>query len=271
MRFKLVELYNTKFFYKTFCTDLNYLFASIKRLWDKEAGYEVNVGNPMLGKVYEAARNSEEIIIDLADARISSDALMCLYSAENNGIKFRDSANKWRDDLFIENERRRATKPETIPLPEFGHKTDVKEYLSSLSADTTYVTQGQQMHVLIALSCLAFMIRPKVNICVDPIARTLFKYINSKIPTEEILKANDFWMCSDEGVLHVTGDRVYVQEAQQELCIKDALQYVILVPYEFGRVPLLKNPAYQGLFRSCLLLLQEYQEDSPRTIGELFT
>lgn len=271
MIFKLAELYNTKFFYKTFCTDLNYLFTSIKRLQDKEDGYEVNVGNHMLGQVYEAARNGEEIVIDLADCRITSDALTCIYSAESNGVTFRDSASTWRNELFIENERRCANKTPKVYLPEFGHKTDIKEYIKALSTDTVYVTQGQPTHVLIALTCLIFMVRPNVSICADPIARTLFKFINTKIPTEEVLGSKDFWMCSAEGVLRVTGDKVYVQEAQQELPIKDALQYVILVPYDFGSKPLLKNPAYQGLFRSCLLLLQEFQEGSPRTLEEIYT
>lgn len=270
MNVKLVDLYGTKFFYKTFCTDLNYLFVSIQHLRDGDTSYKVNVGNQLLGEVYEAARKGEEIIIDLADARITSDALVCIYNAEEAGIRFRDSSSSWRNDLFIENERRKSDTTPKVNLPEFGHKTDIKEYIKNLSTATVYLASGQSAHVLIAITCLTFMVRPKVQICVDPLARTLFKFVNTKIPTEEVLKANEFWMYSDEGVLHVSGDTVYVQEAQRELSIKDALQYVVLIPYDFGSVPLLQNPAYQGLFRTCLLLLQGFQEDSPRTIEELY-
>jgi len=270
MIFKLTELYNTKFFYKTMCTDLSYLFTSVCRLWAHEENYTVNVGNPKLGEVYEAAKRGEEIIFDLADCRITNDALTCIYNAENNGIKFRDTASEWRNNLFIENERRRTNYQEGNNLPEFGHKDDIKQYIKSLSTEVCYKAAGQQQHVLIALTCLIYMIRPKVRICIDPIARTFFKFINTKIPTEEILKSNDFWMCSDEGVQRVQGDKFYVQEAQCELSIKDALQYVTLVPYDFGSKPLLRNPAYAGLFRTCLLLLQEYQEGSPKSLEELY-
>lgn len=270
MNVKLTELYGTKFFYKTLCTDLSYLFTSICRLRDKEEGYTVNIGNPLLGKVYEAAKQGEEIIIDLADCRITNDALTCIYNAENNGIKFRDSKMEWRNNLFIENERRRTNWQDGNNLPVFDYKDDIRQYIKELSTTVCYCAAGQQQHVLIALTCLVFMVRPKVRICIDPIARTFFKFVNTKIPTEEILKARDFWMCSDEGVQHVTGDKFYVQEAQCELSIQDALQYVILVPYDFGSKPLLRNPAYSGLFRTCLLLLQEYQESSPRSLEELY-
>lgn len=270
MTVKLVDLYNTKFFYKTFCTDLIYLFDSVRRLRAGES-FEPNVGNERIGAVYVAAKNGEEVVFDLADARITSDALICIYTAEEYGLVFRDSKNGWRNDIFVENEKRRNVVATTLLLPEFGRKADVKEYIKNLSVDAVYMAAGQSSHVLIALTCLIFMVRPKVQICVDQIAKTLFKFVNTKIPTEEVLRANDFWMCSDEGVVRVTGDSVYVQEAQCELSIKDALQYVILVPYDFGNVPLLQNPAYQGLFRTCLLLLQEYQEDSPRTLEELYT
>lgn len=271
MKVKLVDLYNTKFFYKTFCTDLNYLFDSIKRIRSGADLASINAGNAQIEEVYKAYRNGEDVVFDLADARLTSDALLCIQFAEDAGIVFCDSKNSWRDELFIENAKRRSAKASTVFLPEFGRKADVKEYIKNLSTEEVYNASGQPAQVLIALTCLIFIVRPKVQICIDAIARTLFKFINAKIPTEEVLRANDFWMCSDEGVLHVTGDKVYVQEAQCELPVKDALQYVILVPYEFGSVSLLQNPSYQGLFRTCLLLLQEYQEDRPRTLEDLYT
>lgn len=270
MTFKLVDLYGTKFFYKTFSKDLYYLFTSIIRIRDKEKGFTPNIGNAELGKLYEAVRNGEQIEIDLADARITNDALSAVYMAESGGIVLCDSKDKWRDEIFKENARRQKIDVGKIILPEFGYKTDIREYIAALDTNTVYNAAGQSNHLLIALVCLTFMVRPSIKICVDNIARPLFKYINTKLPTEEILASDKFFMCTDEGVWKVNADNIYVQEAQKVLPVKEALQYAILVPVDFGEKVLLHNTAYQGLFRSCLLILQEFQESSSKTLEEIY-
>lgn len=270
MTCKLIDLYNTKFFYKTFCNDLYYFFSAINRLRNGE-DFHPNIGNEKIGEVYEAARRGEPIVIDLADARLSSDILRPIYSAEDDGIVFIDTMNAWRNNIFKENARRRQMKMSKLKLPEFTPKTDIKEYMKSLHQEAIYDAVGQPVPILIAITCLAMLMRPSLRICIDSIASTLFKYVNTKIPTEEVLNSSRLWMCTNEGVLHVSADNIYVQEAQKVLPVKEALQYAILIPAAFGEEVLLHNQAYQGLFRSCLLILQEFQENSPKTLEEILT
>lgn len=271
MTVKLVDVYNTKYFYKTFCTDLQYLFTSMTRLQEKEDGFTPNVGNELLGQIYDAVRNEEEVIIDLADARLTSDALQHIYRAESRGIQFCDSLSSWRDKIFKENAIRKDFKIRNQePLPVFGYKTDIKEYVKGLSTDVVYITEGQPQHILIALTCIATILRPSVQICVDKISRMLFKYINTKLPTEEILQHHKFYMCTDEGVMLVEDKDLYVQEAMRETTLKEALQYAILVPADFGEEVLLQNPSYRGLFNSSLRMLAEFQEGSSKTIEEIY-
>lgn len=271
MTVKLTDLYSTKYFYKTFCADLQYLFTSMKRLMDKEEGFEPNVGNELLGQVYEAVKNGEEVVIDLADARLTSDAVVHVYQAEYNGIKFCDTLSEWRDKIFKENqERQHFVIRNREPLPAFGYNTDIKEYVKSLKTDVVYDTVNQPQHILIALVCIIAILRPSVQICIDRIAKILFKYVNTKIPTEEILKSNKFYMCTDEGVQLVEGKQLYVQEAMREVTLKEALQYAILIPADFGGEVLLENPSYKGLFNSCLMMLSEFQEGSSKTIEEIY-
>ena len=250
--------------------DLGYLFGSMKRLMDKE-DFTPNIGNDLLGQIYEAVRNGEEVIIDLADARLTSDALVCIYRAEANGIIFCDTLSEWRDVVLKENRARaEAKRVDLTPLPVFGYRTDIKEYVKSLDNTIMYDCSGQPTHIMIALTCIIEILRPSVNLCIDKIAKTLFKYINTKVPTSEILSSNEFFMCTDEGVQVVQGDNIYVQEAQSYMSVKEALQYAVLVPTKFGKEVLLNNPSYNGLFRSCLMLLQEFQEGSSKTLEEIY-
>lgn len=270
MTVKLVDIYKTKFFYKTMTVDLGYLFTSMKRLMDKE-DFEPNIGNELLGQIYEAVKRGEEVRIDLADARLTSDALVCIYRAEANGIIFCDSLSQWRDTIFAENRLRAQVKnTELIQLPVFGYRTDIKEYVKGLNNTILYDCSGQPAHILIALTCIIAILRPSVNLCIDKISKTLFKYINTKVPTSEILSSSEFFMCTDEGVQIVKDGNIYVQEAQSYLSVKEALQYAVLVPTKFGKEVLLSNPAYNGLFRSCLMMLQEFQEGSSKTLEEIY-
>lgn len=269
---KLVDLYNTKYFYKTFVVDLNYLFNTITRLQNGE-DFTPNVGNDLLGGVYEAAKRGEKVIIDLADARITSDAAASIMHAVHRGIKFCDTRNEWRDVIMKENTARHEMElVNVVTLPIFDYRTNIKEYVKGLDPSAYYEPKEQPAHILIALVCIITILRPSINVLVNPVLQgKLFKYINTKVSTADIIGANEFYMYSPEGIQIVTRDNIYVQEAQRYLQPREALQYVTLIPTEFGKEVLLHNPAYQGLFRSCLLLLQEFQESSSKTLEEIYT
>lgn len=271
MQFKLVDLYHTKYFYKSLLLDMNYLFSNIRRLSNGEQ-FQPNIGGEELGKLYAALSAGEEVIIDLACARLTSDAGAAVITAQRNGVKFCDSADKDRNRILATNvERLVISKEAFVPLPKFDYHTDVKQYIASLDAGTTYMVTGMPEKIMIALTCLITMIRPGVSLCVDVCQRNLFKFIATKVSYTGLLNDDEFYMITDYGVEETRGDGyVYVQELQEAVPVKEALHYGIILPKKFGRVVLLHDNDWSPLFKASLSILEEYQNSCPKCLSELY-
>lgn len=271
MNFKIVELYNTKYFYKTMVLDLNYLFSNIRRLSNGE-DFTPNIGNNALGKVYEALRANEDVVLDLAGARLTSDAGQAIVTAQRSGIKFCDSEDSDRDRILRTNVERLAINKEVfLPMPKFDYHTDIKSYIASLESGKTYTVAGMPEKIMVSLTCLITQIRPSVNLCIDACARSLFKFIATKVSTACLLDDTEFYMITDLGVEETRGDGyVYVQELQKAVPVKEAIQYGIILPKKFGKVPLLNDSNWAPLFKACLSILEEYQNSCPKRLSELY-
>lgn len=271
MQAKLVDLFNTKYFYKSLVVDLNYLFGSIRRLNAGE-DYSPNRSNPKLAEIYDAVLRKEEVVLDLAGARLTDDACRAIGAAQLNGIKFCDSENVDRNHLLVLNAERRAVeKSSWVPLPTFTYEQDIKEYIKNLDSATTYVVTGMSDTLTVALVCLITIIRPSVKLVIDNIVGALFKFIATKVPPYELFDDTSWYVYTEHGVDDVTeGDKVFIQELNKTIPIKEAVQYGVVVPKKFGRDVLTRNKNWSALLQSCLTIIEEFQETCPKKLSELY-
>lgn len=271
MQVKIVELYRTVYFYKSLLVDLNYLFGAVTRIKRGE-DYVPNEGSPELGRVYAACKAGEDIVFDLAGAKLTSDANLTILNAQREGIKFTDTTNPNRLHLLQLNEERLAvSKDGWEPIPEFTYRTDLKEYITSLKTDVVYTLDTLPDKIAVALTCMITILRPSVQLCVDRIQNILFKYIATKVPTKDLLDDTEFFYYTDNGVDVISpGKSVYVQEIQESLPIEEAVKYGIIIPKKFGTKCLFKQEVWDVLFQSAYAIIIEYQESRPKRLSELY-
>lgn len=270
MRFKITELYNTKYLYRTMNVDLNYLFTTIKAL-QADNKYAYNVGNTQLGKVYDAAKAGAPIEFDLAETKITPDVVTTLMHYSSQGIVFVDSKDKWRDDIFRTNRERAAIdKSGAVNLPEYDPEMTVKEYIKSLDKNTIYQIPLTQNDVYIPLTIMILLSRPSVNILIDNKAKDLFTYVGSRLTVQDLLQYKKFYFTSPEGtqVLDFTSGKAHVQRLG-EVDIITAGTVGTLVPIEFGSTKLLGKQCWDNLLKSCLNILNGYRSSQKVKLGDL--
>ena len=271
LQVKLIDLYNTKYFYKTMCVDLNYLFSNVARILKGES-VNPNFGNEALKNVYESLGKGDEVVFDLAGARLTSDACQAVVVASRSGVKFCDSQNFDRDCILRTNEERLLLNAESFePLPRFDYRTDIKEYVKSLDSTKTYCVTGMSDKLLVALTCVITMLRPSVTLCIDMVSQSLFKFVATKVSNTALMDDDEFYYVTDQGLMEIKGkEKFYVQELQESVPIRDAVQYGIVVPKKFGRDVLLKDSNWSSLFKASLSIIEDYQSACPKRISEIY-
>lgn len=269
--FKLVDLYDTKYFYKSYVSDILYLCRSLQLIRENKE-YQPNVGNEKLGDVYAAALMGESVVLDLADARLTSDACQALLTCQHNGQVFCDSKNEGRDHILKTNcARLNLVSGGWVQLPKFTFSTDLKEYISSLDSSVTYVAAGMDDKMLIAITCILTIIRPSLKVNVDAIAYKMFQYVATKVSRDELLNDTEFYFVTEYGIEEISDiENIYINFIDTVVPMITALQYGIIIPKKFGEKVLVRNKEWEHLFQSCLSILDDFKESSPKKLSELY-
>lgn len=272
MQFKIVDLYNTKYFYTTYKVDLVYLFNTCLRL-KNDVNYKYNVGNEKLGEVYDAVKSGAVVQFDLAGAKLTSDIVPKIREYSELGIEFVDTKDKWRDVILRTNrERLSIDTSEYIELPEYNPNTSVKDYIVSLDKNVTYKLPLNDNSVYIPLVVMILMSRPSIKINLNAHGKELFNYVGSRLTLADINKYTEFYLTTPEGIQVVDfsyGD-TYVQRLG--LCSREkALTVGSLVPTVFGKEQLVKNEDWRHIFRDCLNIMNRYKSTRKKTIEEVLS
>lgn len=272
MQVKLVDLYNTRYFYVTFRADLVYLFNTCLEL-RKDRNYVYNIGNEKLGEVYDAVKSGAKVKFDLAGAKISSDVVPKIREYSERGIEFIDTKDKWRDNILrVNRERSSIDLNSTEELPVYDASMSIKDYIVSLDNSKTYRIPLGNRDVYVPLVCLILMSRPSIKIYFNVYDKDIMYYVGSKWTLSSLEKFNEFYLTTPEGiqVVDFSNGPVYVQRLG--LCsMEQALTVGTLVPTVFGKQKLVKESVWKDIFRDSLNILNRYRTTRKVKLDEILS
>lgn len=272
MRFKIKELYNTKYLYITLNADLVYLFSTCEQL-QKDKSYVYNVGNELLGKVYDAVKSGTTVEFDFAGTKISPDVVNTLNLYASKGFVFVDSKDSWRDEIFKTNRERLAIDTSGfIDLPKYDSSMMIKEYIESLDKTVSYKVPMVDADIYIPLTVLIMLTRPSIKILLDSKAKDLFTFVGERLTVSDLMQYKQFYFTTPEGtqVLDFSSGKAYVQRLGYS-DIVTACTIGTLVPIEFGSIKLLSIDCWDNLMKECLGIINRYRGTRKVTLEELLT
>jgi len=270
VQFKLVDIYNTRYLYLPFNRDLVYLFDTFLKL-QKDSSYVHNVGNAMLGEVYEAAKSGTPVEFDLADAKLTPDISSTINQFQLKGIDFIDSKNAYRNSILLENRKRRGIDlSEFVVLPEYDTSVNIKDYIASLDKNTKYKMPNNKPNVYIPLVIMIMISRPSITVAFDKHSSELFDFVGSNLSVSDIQRYDEFYLTTLEGTMVVKFENGYTYTEQLGRADFDTvLSTGSLVPTVFGKEKLLNDEAWRSLFSLCLKRLTHYRATRAKTLEEI--
>lgn len=270
MRVKLRELYNTRYFYITYRCDLLYLFSTVVKLrQDPTVSY--NVGNELLGKVYDAVKRGEAVEFDVADCRFTPDTIQVIQQYELEGITFCDSKETWRDDLFRTNRERISIDASSfVELPKYDPAKLIKDYIVELDKETTYKMPVNEVSLYVPIAIMILLSRPSIKLNIDTHCRALFNYVGYRLSVDDLDKYSEFYLTTLEGtqVVDFSNGTVHLQRIG-DANVEQALTVGTLVPTVFGKEKLLSEDCWRGVFKSCLNQINGYRATRKQSISEV--
>lgn len=273
MRFKLRDIYDTRYFYKTFCVDLTYMFDNILAL-RKDSSLTPHAVNAQQQKVFDAAKAGTFIEFDLADCKITPDCVNNIMYGIANGIDFCDSQDLVRDSILQENKRRIQSRPVAIDLPEFTVGSSVKAYIKELDSSLVYripVTGDPKLWY--PLVYIIQVCRPSIRIMCGNHEHDFMLFVGRHLTVSDLNAYSEFYYVTNEGVYLVaaTPDRKVNTQKLGLVSIQESLTVGALVPSVFGKEKLLHTQGFDLLFDQCLRSMQSIGTGKKVTLRELFT
>lgn len=272
MVFKLTELYNTRYFYKSYYDELNVMFNTIMDL-KKDSNTPYFAGSDMQGKIYEAFRLAADVKFDLADAKISSDITGLIRKAARNGIEFIDTKDAYRNTILTVNrERNSIDKSNFIELPPYDPDSTLKDYIGALSTETVYTVPNSSPEIYIPLSYLILASRPSIRLDLNTEAPKFFRYVYERIPQDIFTKYNEFFFTTPEGTMIVDFNSGYIDTQRiGRVTMQEAMTVGTLVPTALGKEKLISNPDWRSLSEICLKSLNNYRATKKQFLSDLYT
>lgn len=270
MQFKLSEIYNTRYLYLPFNKDLVYLFDTFLKL-KKDSGYEHNVGNAMLGRVFDAAKSGTPVEFDLADIKLTPDVSNTIHQFLLKGIDFVDTTNICRNAILQENMRRRGIDvSDYTELPEYNASKSIKEYIADLDTSVNYKMPSSKPSVYIPLVIMIFISRPSINIALNNHSADLFNFVSSNLTVADIQDYKEFYYTNSDGTIIVKFENGYTYTEQLGRAdMATVLSTGSLVPTVFGKEKLINDEAWRNLFSYCLKRLNNYKASRVKTLNEI--
>jgi len=272
VQFKLTELYNTRYFYLTYRTDLTYLFSTFLMLQkDKNAVY--NAGNDLLAQVFEAAKSGSFVEFDLANCKLTPDVIPVLNNYAAEGINLIDTKDSCRNEILrINRERYTVDKSQFVDLPEYNPDILVKDYIVSLSKDVTYNLPSNLSDVYIPLLFMILVVRPSIKINISSHCKDFFNFVGSRLSLADLHNYDEFYLTTPEGTRIVNFSKgPVVDQRIGVIDLEKALTVGTLVPTVLGREKLLDVPCWKELFQECLNRLTSYRNTRKQTLEDVLT
>lgn len=270
MIYKLSEVYNTRYFYKTFGKDLTYMLNTILTL-RKDKNYAYNPGNDLLESIYKSTIVGAPVEIDLAGCKLTPDVTKIIHRYALQGIVFVDSKDSWRDEILAINRERAGVNTDAfVELPKYEQKQLIKEYIDGLDENVTYKMPVTDSSIYIPLVCMIMIYRPSININISAHCSDFFNFVGSRLTIEDIEPYDEMYLTTQDGtqIVNFAHGDIYVQRVGMANKEK-ALTAGTLVPTVFGRKKLLDIDCWYNLFAYCLNTLNGYRATRAKTLDEI--
>lgn len=272
MRVKLVDMYNTKYFYLSYCKDLEYLFTCYLNL-RRNKDLKYHAGNALMQQVFDCAYANADVEFDLAKAKLTTDAISTIQRYANNGIIFVDSNDPLRNEILRINAQRKSTpigERVTLPLVEFD--MSLKDYLSSLSREVVYdaaqIPETERM--LYPLAALILIRRPTIQLDLTYHLSDFMRFMSELLPLDFVLKFNKFYFTTTEGTRVVESQNGMINTQQRgPLSIEDAMTIGYLVPAELGTRNLSKEPVWSDVVSYCINVVNSCKKKKSLFLSEV--
>lgn len=241
---KLVDLFNTKYFYKTFVKDAEYLFNSILQL-QKDPSVNPNAETPQIEELYTQIRNGDDIEIDLSDAVYTRDFANLLNDWITK-INFCAPTNPALQRMLSENVTRISnSKVQTVDFPAYNVTQSIPAYMKSLQPGVVYnsntlhsafnmMSDDDVIYFLILLTG----VRPDLTINYNQYLLPIAQMITTIIPVLSYDNTEFLFVSPDTGVQKVTKDNFQVYGIDKIDSFADLLKYGYLIPNDFGTAKL---------------------------------
>lgn len=292
--YKLLDIYNTKFFYLSYKKDLQYLCSTILNL-EKGQVDDPHAGCDLMKNLFDDVKAGRAVSIDCADIVFSADLSSLISYFEGEGIYFIDSADEWRNKLFENNRsnlKYRGYKTMVLPMPDKDQP--LTEYLKYLGSDIPYELPINPSDILWPLIYVISARRPSVKIMMGRFAAEFFEYVSRAFTIKNLefysnyeysrknkrtgivvtKKFNEFYFSTKEGIevinfndAYITNSMgmvegaAYIQQLGQNGTITDAVSVGRLVPTILGKVPVYDLPIFDKLFTRSVKYIQNSLSD----------
>ena len=271
MRFKITELFGTKYFYVTTGKDLTYMLNVCLGL-RKDSNMEYNIGSDALRQVYDCFKSGAPVEFDLAEARLTSDVCATLNEYMRQGIRFVDSHAEWRDNLLKDNEARlQIDLSKAVPLPTYTADMNAVTYLQNLSSECTYIVGTGNLDLYKPLVTIIIMFRPSVKLVLNEIAGDIFKYVSDFFTPDDLKRYDEFYVSEPEGVfVWKRGEPLYIQRIHDKKCTFEEAQTVAdFVPTVFGKERLNMDPTFRIIAGDCNAKLNCCRANIPIALSDV--
>ena len=270
MQFKLVELYNTRYFYITYKKDLVYLFNTVLALRENR-NHPYNIGNAKLGQVYEAAKTGAPLQFDLAGCKLTPDTTTTIQEYACKGIEFIDTKDYGRNQIFITNrERQKISNQEFVELPVYNPSDSIVDYMQALDSSITYMLPNHDANVFIPLAYMIQVVRPTIRIAFVNCCSDFFNFVGDKLTLGDLQPYHEFYLTTPEGttVVDFAKGPVYTQRIGT-VNMEEAMTLGTLVPTVLGKERLHKQAPWNSIFKYCLNSLNGYRATRKQTLDEV--
>lgn len=269
MTAKLSDIYKTQYFYLTYVKDLRYLIDCCRN----GAPEGTHAGSDVMEEIFNAVRRGEQITLDIADCKITSDIAEAFLYVQDQGIDVIDSTNPARNSVLTENKRNRQNKDiPTVPLPIFDGTVAPVHLANTLNTEDVYdltFIPGQPAQVWFATICV--MGRPQLKYRISNGTDELFRYVGEYVSSEMIADADEFYFSTPLGIQVLKKDEngMVLTQTHGVVPALEACSYGALVPTCFGKEQLFKHPDWVDLYKDTKGRLAVFSAQRPKSLMEV--
>lgn len=272
---KLTELFGTRFFYVSIGLDFDYFMSTYNAIRNGNIPEKYNKdASPAISAAYDSALGGDELIIDLARARITSDITPKILREMRNGVQFCDTDDPARDEIlkisYSRIKQYSIVTSSLVMMPTFEVGTSPLEYVTGLQKEVIYDPPEVNIDLYVYIIALTAIYRPSIQFCLDRIGKTLFKYISERMNLDYLSKFDEFYIVTAMGIRTCKKDDIYIQQLGK-CTLEEAAAYANVVPTVFGSKVLKNDETFKSIAAECIHVLEQYNSTRPITLREVLT